>query len=474
MGKIEEWGHKDWFKTIIYSIVLFWLAVIFIVSILYWFGIISLDEKVSVDGLVRVLILASGAIAGFYALRLAIDRQEKFSNQVDVQTTQMQVQADQSFNDRLGRGVDLLAKDNVVMRCAGLKVLEDLADNADGGQREIVLDIIYNFFHDNAKIKIEDGNKPRPRTQEKTTQDLQDALDILISLPISDREKLLSKRLVDGRLDFRKLDFRKLDFSHLDFSGKTLENLDFSEAVMDRTSFAGAIIKNVNFLWPKKNRDVDLSHAKIINSQFSSGDMVRSYFGSTTIENSTFFSMRIEDANFYNVEIINTTFGSVEFIGGQFSGKKKMKVSSRDGFGDLPEFFCTEFRHTEFDFADKIKPSDFFESCYCPEDEHLPFLNEGKKYRYTIDRGNVFVDGSSWSGESVPKRVAEEIARRKLRNAERLLSRDLSTGSVENIKESEYKVEELKKELRAAEIDLENDTNKHNPNPTGLTPKIPQ
>ena len=470
-------GRNRWLNVVIW---VFSITVIVVVGllILSWRDLL----KIEASELLRLLTFCVGGIGAAIGLKIAIERQDKFSEQVQVQIDQVQVQVDQSFNDRLGRGVELLKDEkkdekNVVMRCAGLKVLEDLADNADGGQREIVLDIIYNFFHDNAKIKIEDGNKPRPRTQEKTTQDLQDALDILISLPINDREKLLSKRLVDGRLDFRKLDFRKLDFSHLDFSGKTLENLDFSEAVMDRTSFAGAIIKNVNFLWPKKNRDVDLSHAKIINSQFSSGDMVRSYFGSTTIENSTFFSMRIEDANFSNVEIINTKFESVEFIGGQFSSKKKMKVSSHDPFDpfdDLPRFFCTEFRNTKFDFADKTNLSYFFKSCYCPEDEDLPFLNEGKKYRYTIDRGNVFVDGSSWSGESVPKRVAVEIARRKLRNAERLLSIDLSTGFVENIKELKDKVEDIKKELRAAEKDLENDTNKHNPNPTGLTPKIPQ
>ena len=488
MGKIIGWIRN---YGLIALIVIVPLGMVIGGGIIVCYDFIDLDEKISVGELLRIFILGGGVIGGLVGLRIAIKRQEKFSEQVEEQSKQVdahveqvqvlseqvKVQADQSFNERLGRGVELLAKDNVVMRCAGLQVLEDLAVNADNRQKPIVLKIIDNFFRDNAKINIEDGNEPRPRTKEKTTQDLQDALDILISLSINDREKLLPKRLVDGQLDFRNLDFRKLDFSHLDFSDKTLERLDFLEAVMEGTSFVGAIIKNVNFLRPKKNRDVDLSHAKIINSHLGSGDIVSPSFVSTTIENSTFFSTSIEDADFSDVEIINTKFGSVEFIGGQFSSKKKMKVSSHDAFDpfdDLPRFFCTEFRNTKFDFADKTNLSYFFKSCYCREDQHLSFLNEGKKYELTMDRGYVFVDGSSWSGESVPKRVAEEIARRKLRNAERLLSRDLSTGSVENIKESEYKVEELKKELRAAEIDLENDTNKHNPNPTGLTPKIPQ
>ena len=84
---------------------------------------------------------------------------------------------------------------NVVICCAGLQVLEDLADNANDRQRAIVLNIIYNFLRDNARVNMEDGNKPRSRnqedmedlneprfrTREDTTQDLQDALDILIS-----------------------------------------------------------------------------------------------------------------------------------------------------------------------------------------------------------------------------------------------------------------------------------------------------
>ena len=47
---------------------------------------------------------------------------------------------------------------------------------------------------DHAKVKI------HPRTHEDTTQDLQDALDIPINLSLNDREKLLLKRLIDGRM----------------------------------------------------------------------------------------------------------------------------------------------------------------------------------------------------------------------------------------------------------------------------------
>ena len=413
------------------------------------------------------LIWSIGGVGAAIGLWFANQRQKTSSEQV-------QVQVDQSFNDKLGRGVELLADEkNVVMRCAGLQVLEDLADNANGRQRAIVLNIIYNFFRDNAKANMEDGNEPCFRAREDTTQDLQDALDILINLSLNDRKKLLPKRLVAGRLNFCKL-----DFSHLVFANKTLENINFSQAIMEKANFFHATIKDVNFTHAIINEveftyaiieNVDFTYAIIKESDFGHGNehgiIVSSYFISTTIENSTFSYVTIENANFSDVEIMNTTFNSVEFMGGILGSKKKMKISSQD---DLPEFFCTEFGYTEFDFANKTNSSDFFESCYCRKGLHLPFLNDGEKYEHILGRGYVFIDGSSWPGENVPKRIEVEITRRKLQNRRDLLqisehSAEMFGDSDKRVRKLKDEVEDLEKKLRAAEADLESDTKKHNP-----------
>ena len=474
MKKGIEWVKNHWFTAGIIAVFLVVVGGIFAV-LMGWWDIIDPKGATSQGDLLRNLILCIGAIGGVYGLHLATERQKTFSHQ--------------GFNDRLGRGVELLAKDGVVMRCAGLQILEDLVDNADDGQREIVLNIIYNFFRDNAKINIEDGNEPRFRTREDTTQDLQDALDILINLSLDDREKLLPKRLVAVWLNFSKL-----DFSHLDFSDKTLENLDFSKAIMEDANFWRATIRNVNFTYATimgdkqsnnhfthaiiKNvnfaraiiKKVDFSGAKIENSHFEHapghenghGNIVSSVFAYTTIENSTFSNMTIEDAKFIDVEMINTEFHSVEFLGGhfEFSSKKKMKISSQN---DLPEFFCTEFRHIEFDFADEINSSEFFKLCYCHKNQyqHLSFLSEDKKYEYIWERENVFVDSGSWSGESVNKRVLVETLKHKLKHIERLLR---FSEYPKNRKDLEDIKEDLEKKKCDAETDLENDTNEHSSN----------
>ena len=69
------------------------------------------------------------------------------------QSEQLRVQAYQSFNDRLERGVELLADENVVMRCAGIRVLVDLIDSSTEAQKTIVGSIIYDFFRYKATDK---------------------------------------------------------------------------------------------------------------------------------------------------------------------------------------------------------------------------------------------------------------------------------------------------------------------------------
>ena len=459
MRKIEEWGHRRWFNVIAI------IASVLIIGILAtyflrYLGIITINSEVSAEGLLRAFGLVSGAIVGLYALGLAIDRQEKFSKQVQTQVDQAQVQADQSFNDRLGRGVELLAKESVVMRCAGLHVLEDLADNADVGQRGIVLNIIFDFFRDNAKINMKDG-KPRTRLQEETTQDLQDALDILISLSLNDRKKLRSERRIDGRLNFSEL-----DFSHLDFSNKTLKNIDFCHSHFDETIFGYCYINNINALGIDFVK-VWFLDAKIINSRFGNGNIVSSHFISTTIEDSTLSGMEIEYTHFANFETINTAFKSVEFIGGHFWGEKKIKVSSRDG---LPKFFCTEFGRTEFDFDDDVDPNHFFKLCYYGKGKRpSPKMDASREYE-TIGGMSVFVlpekdsEKKPWSEQPVDEWVAVEVAKYRLERTEERLKYAINF----NMEVAKYKLKrgeeggeggkdtaELKKDLAKAKTALD-------------------
>ena len=458
-----DWLKKNW--LIIIAVALFAVAGGIFAVLMDWWSIITPEGGVSEGDLLRSLILCIGAIGGVYGLHIAAKRQEKFSNQVDVQTAQMQVQADQSFNDRLGRGVELLAKDNVVMRCTGLQVLEDLADNVNDRQRAIVLNIIYNFFRDNAKINIEDGNKPRFRTREDTTQDLQDALDILISLSLNDREKLLPKRFGAGRLNFCKL-----DFSHLVFANKKLESVDFSKAIMDETSFVGSIIKNVNFL-QAKIRGVDFSYATIKNSEFGMESASYDYFKlfsyalpeksimyacdffDAIFNGTKFCNIIIEATKFSNIKISgNTNFKDVEFWQGIFYCQG---ITSVESDSNLPFFIGTDLGDSDFQFANVLDSNKFFEFCYTSMGEHggiTPFIDESRVYRYANTFNfttKVFVESDKfgepwnkpWSGQPVREWVALECANKKLKQAEDGLGFESDPNDVDEAKVKVYEAE---------------------------------
>ena len=484
MRKSVEWIRNNRFVATIIAVLSVVAVAILVVFIFGVLGCIDLNKTTSAGELLRTFILCIGAIGGVYGLHLAIERQKTFSDQVDVQTEQMQsqskqvqvhmeqvkaqveqvnvqskqvqvlskqvqVQADQSFNDRLGRGVELLAKDDLVMRCAGLQILEDLADNANVKQRRIVLNIIYNFFCDSARAKYDSNKNHRVRSKEKTTQDLQDALDILINLSLNDRKKLLPKRLIDDRLNFSKL-----DFSHLSFSSQALKNIDFSESKFDETTFnLRATIENVNF-HHAKIEGVKLSGVEIKNSHFKFTEIAHSWFISCVIggEKTTFTNVTIEKAYFSDSIITCRQFSLVKFIGGTFTGGT-VKVSPTS---DLPSFIGVDLSDTSFDFDGDIDLSDFLHLYYYRESQQLSKMDASRRYISTLAM-KVFVESDEpnkpWSGQPVEARIALEIAEWKLEQ-----TRETST----DIDKQKKDIAALANELKAAEAKLQRRRDKFN------------
>ena len=425
MGKIMEWLKNNW---LIAGIAVLSVAAltIFVVIIMSWGGAVSLEGKTSVGDLLRTLILCVGGIGAAIGLGIAIKRQETFSHQ--------------GFNDRLGRGVESLASDNVVIRSAGVRVLIDLFDGANETQKSIIANIIYDFFRDKLKIQYDDNNEPLPVPEKASRQDAQNALDFLINLTLEEREKLFQEQIFGGLLDFRNL-----DFSNLSIVNKAVKNVDFSNSHIVDFMFFG-----VNF------ENVDFCNAKIRNSDFRSGSIVDSNFASSVIQDSDFIGITIEGADFSDIELINTEFNLVLFIGGRFSSKNKIKISSQNG---LPKFICTELKYTEFDFSDKFYPDAFFNSCYYAEGQRPSNLDKSREYKPTMGGGNIdgvgfFVKSNeSWSEQSVHERVAVELATIKLEIAEdrRATTAYPMDASAEDIIEADKKVSTAKKELQAAQ-----------------------
>ena len=434
MGKIMEWLKNNWLVAGI-AVLLVAALTIFVVIIMSWGGAVSLEGKTSVGDLLRTLILCVGGIGAAIGLGIAIKRQETFSHQ--------------GFNDRLGRGVESLASDNVVIRSAGVRVLIDLIDSASDKQKSIIANIIYDFFRDKLKIQYDDNNEPLPVPEMASRQDAQNALDFLINLTLEEREKLFQEQIFGGLLDFRNL-----DFSNLSIVDKAVKNVDFSNSHIVDFMFYGVNFENVEFC-----------NAKIRNSDFRYGSIVDSKFASSVIKDSDFAGIDIERADFSDIEIINTEFNLVRFIGGRFWGKNKIKVSSQNG---LPKFICTELRYTEFDFSDKSYPDTFFNLCYYAEGQRPSNLDKSREYKLTMG-GNI-IDGTMggnimdgvgffvksdepWSGQSMRERVAVELATIKLEIAEdrRATIAHPIDASAEDIIEADKKVSAAKKELQAAQ-----------------------
>ena len=430
-----------------------------------WLSGIDVDNGINAGDLLRSSILLLGVIGGAYGLYLSTKRQKTFSDQVQGQSKQVQVlseqvkvQADQSFNDRLGRGLELLKDEkkdekNVVMRCAGLQVLEDLADNANDRQRAIILNIIYNFFRDNAKVNRDHENGSCPRTQEETTQDLQDALDVLAKLSLDEREKLLPKRLVDGRLDFRNL-----DFSHMEFNCKTLEQINFSDSCFSETAFHVDEIKDVE-LTSARFMIVEFKNTKFENIKFDPFALIghegtrdvcftRVNFKDVEFVNFDFIFVHFERSNFMNVRIENIKFIHTDCLIGTFHTQNRVKISSESS---LPNFIGYNIWLKQFTFNDDVDPNHFFKLCYHPKGQESSKMDSSRGYEKGTHGHEVFVKSTKdWSEQPAREWVLVEVAKWKLKHVE---SPSPISGMIdeEKVAKVKFELEHVKKLLDSSQ-----------------------
>ena len=341
----------------------------------------------------------------------------------------------------------------------------DLAHNATRKQKPIVANIIFDFFHDKtvgeernqsplskkATISAENRRKDSSTSKKKSRQDVQNALDFLISVPIDEREKLYPNWLVDGRLDFCNLDFSYLNFSH-----KTLKKIDFSHSYFYKTEFNNADIESVKIFRAaiddasfhnakiKKVGCVSIyieggifSETQIANSSFTSGEIRKSTFSSVILKKVNFSGLNFISTDIKNSEIVDVEFCGVKFEQGIFESKNEIRVSSKDS---LPHFTSTDLGLTMFDFDGGIKPSDFFELCYYGAEQKSTKMDASRKYYTREGWGNVFVESDErWSGKPLNgwgklERAAIETEKR---DAEEYRMR-MAEEAAENMPDPEY------------------------------------
>ena len=286
------------------------IAVVLIcaVWVSWWQG-----NSITDNDALRNLIFAIGGVGAAIGLRFAKIRQDKFSDQVQTQIDQVKIQFDQGFNDRLGRGVELLANDKVSMRQAGLRVLDDLIKaTKDSNQKQIIANLIYDFVKDRAKIiyarddqgQIKRGGDGKEIIEKvEKTEDRQDiALAVEILMQISRDDQVILPIISDGRLRLSNL-----DFSHIDFSRMTFEKVGFSKSYFFETTFHSVSFEDVTFAQAKLDK-VDFIRAKMKRSLFINTEISDANFRFATIENGRFSWNRIVNSNFYRTDMIECTF----------------------------------------------------------------------------------------------------------------------------------------------------------------------
>ena len=421
--------------------------------------------------LLQALIWSIGGLGGAIGLWFSTQRQKTFEkqvqsqiDQVQMQSKQVQVQAEQvelqaeqvqrevdkNFDDRLGRNVELLANENITMRNIGIRGLVDLANNANEKQKSVLADIIYNFFCD--KVAIKDDSDYSKSYSVEDRQDLQNALDFLVGLPSREREKLLEKRIINGRLDLRKL-----NFIHLHFTNKLLENVDFSQSYFYESEFSSDKIMNASFYDAKFKSSIfgmDHLHYRLQEIFEETSDDIPPKntihdcnFGYAEMKNTTFRNMNIESTSFHYVQCVGGGFHDVEFWGGDFCFKNPEQPMGISSYEDLPHFIGTDLGDSKFQFANVLDSSKFFEFCYASVGEHdgiTPFIDESRAYEIVDLTRKFFIESDKpWSEQPVDEWVAVECAQYKLKQAKE-----------EDIASLQRELNQTKKSLRKAQEKL--------------------
>ena len=309
-------GVKKWWIEV--SILIAFGVACAVAGYFFVFECLPFDQNIEI---VRILIVALVGLGGLYGLVLSKRRLDKFSKQIDisqeqVKTSQAQVRIGQDqvkqlakqvdnaqtqlFNERLGRGIELLGKDNekqVTLRVAGIRLLDNLAEKSGKEEVELIVDILRDYINTKAKIKQEEETyEIIPKTQ-KPREERADIELCMMVIPKHARK-------------YKKRSFEKIDLRRLDFT-----NVDFSEIELFTIDLAGTILYNVNFtktyLRYSRMEKADLRRAILIGADLRQVNMVRANLEKANLTGADLRSAvtdntDLENANLKNADLSRT------------------------------------------------------------------------------------------------------------------------------------------------------------------------
>ncbi len=226
----------------------------------------------------KTAVFTLGALGGAYGLVLAARRQ----NVLERQTQQGQ---DQLFNDRLGRGVELLGHKDMAVRVAGIKVLEDLALTSE--KRNIIRSIFDSFIQTNAGREI-DYEASLIFPNEVTM--IENRLDVFASV----KAFIRIDQDINEFSHLNNLNLDNCDFTSLDYKKNIIHAFSCN---LKNTTFAGLNLSDADFQF------CHLSYAK-----FSLTDLTNSKFTFTNLSYARFIYSNLDGCNFSDVDCTSALF----------------------------------------------------------------------------------------------------------------------------------------------------------------------
>ena len=450
---------------IVGGLILIAITFLFIDALFCWwlpFGKLGTQAE-----LLRNLIFSIGGIGGAIGLWLATKRQKTFAEQVDTQIKQAETAETQLFNDRLGRGVELLANSDKMLPKAGIRVLEVLANSVDVIEhKKIIVNILHDFIRDRTAI-----NPKTPQRLNDKQSDVQLALDVYLGL-------MSLQNMVKPMQDFTNLDLRELDFSLFESQCdqndrlKKLHSIDFSDSVLDLNSFKKLELVDCRFSSAglHKTIEVNLGKGRVYFKDciFSKQDILFRGSGDSLIfSNCSFDCIKM-----------NVKQNSISFFGGRFTSRSDPESYSRSSIGvDRSEVSfigtdisnvkliqhgqCTSRHGTSKAFDDRY--SDSCNVIYEQESDLSSFqdlltINKQRAYSKS-DFCNMYCfieTNAKWSEEPVDAWIAVKLAELEIEenigmNIDELLMEEL----FRNKEKAEIKLEEDRDYLAEAKREKE-------------------
>ena len=242
------------------------------------FLLIIIQQDIKDAEWTRNLIFGLGGFGALYGLVHSARR-------TDNDQKQLANDRDQLFNEKLGRGIELLGKDKqLTMRVAGMRLLDNLAESSDNNKNiELIIDILRGYLSTETKAnKGEKDNidpkKPMPRDERV---DIELCVEVILKYPDKKKGKYLEN-----------VDLRKLNFN----------NKNLSKTILRKINFSGAKLMNTN-LTAAKLIKADLTKANLSEANLKEAKLLRVILRGTRLIKADLTKARLRKVNLTEADL---------------------------------------------------------------------------------------------------------------------------------------------------------------------------